>query len=725
MKGPAIRPHVVLGFAAAIATGVDSRAAESQPPGDALQEVVVTAERRPESLNEIPIAATVISGQTLQAKGVSTIDDLPMVAPAINIQNQQALSYVNIRGVGLQATNPTTSSGVAAYSDGLFIPHETAIADEYYDVGQIEILRGPQGTLVGQNSTGGAIFVTSTRPSTEATTGYVTQSRGNFGFTKTEAAFNAPIGSDLAVRFAGNFYDRDSFYDDLHIGGAPDSLQLQPGNATSWSGRIGVAWQPEANLKIYLKYETTTRNGDGYAGKDYGELAGANNAVDSRLSQPFTISYDQPSWDKYQMTRTSAEVSWDITDELTLRSLTGYQHDDINNQFDNDQTYLPLSWASQTFDEVALQQELNLYSKSPGPFNWIVGAFFLRDQTPTYLHLYTAPPGPPPTFTIETQPLERAYALFGQATYRFAEKWQLQLGVRGTRDEKDQTGTQVLEIPTGLPAPAPPIVNVPVPLTASTETTTPTGKAALSFFPAPDATAYVSAARGFKPGGANAGDFVSLVFRPEKINAYEAGYKASFNDHRVSIDAAAFYYDYTDMQTNAIDASGQRAIINVPKSEIYGAEAEAQALFGNLTVSGGGSYNHSAVAGNLLLIDSGNPFVGPQDLQGRTLPYAPQWTANAGATYGISTAAGRLALTGQYAYTSTAYATLFQLAPRDLLGSHSLINATASMTFNNRIRLELYGTNLNNALYAAGTIGNNSAVWGAPRQYGARIGYAF
>ncbi len=138
----------VLGLGASQATHAqeaDSRAAAKPAT---LEEIVVTAERRSERLDQVPIAAAVISGEDLSQQGVSNILDLGTVSPSINIQNQQALSFVNIRGVGIQATNPTTSSGVAVYSDGFFIPHEIAIADQYYDVQQVEILRGPQGTLV-------------------------------------------------------------------------------------------------------------------------------------------------------------------------------------------------------------------------------------------------------------------------------------------------------------------------------------------------------------------------------------------------------------------------------------------------------------------------------------------------------------------------------------------------------------------------------------------------
>src|ERR1700730_13104656 len=181
-----------------VAIGVLSIAAQAYPQApaesagspahtDTVEEIVITAERRPEFLNQVPVAASVISGKGLEERGVHTISDLANLTPSLTIANQEAVSFVNIRGVGLQAINPTTSSGVAIYSDGFFIPHETAIADEYLDVGQVEVLRGPQGTLVGQSSTGGAIFVTSVRPTFDGKTGYLLQTVGNYGYTKTEA----------------------------------------------------------------------------------------------------------------------------------------------------------------------------------------------------------------------------------------------------------------------------------------------------------------------------------------------------------------------------------------------------------------------------------------------------------------------------------------------------------------------------------------------------------
>jgi iron complex outermembrane receptor protein len=693
----------------AVAESSSAAVADDLQRPEALAEIVITAQRRAENLDQVAIAASVIQGVELASRGVFNLDDLGSLAPALNVQNQQAEAYVNIRGVGLQSINPTTSSGVANYSDGFFIPHETAIKDAYFDVGQIEVLRGPQGTLVGQNSTGGAILVNSVRPSFERITGFVEQAFGDYSLTQSQAAINAPVSDHLAIRAAANIYRRDSFYNDINVGNDPLTANLQPGNVASQSGRVAARWQPTRDLDVDLKYESTTRNGDGYVGKPYSEL-GASINVDPRLSQPFVVSYDVPSYDKYRLWRATGEINWALTPGLTLRSITGYQYTENRNQWDNDFTYQPISIATQQFRENTVEQEFNLLSTSSSPFNWIIGAFYLRDATPTYLNLVV-----PPTILIETSPYEHSYALFGQATYKFAESWQLEVGGRGNRDEKVSSGTQQL---VGLPFP-------PVSLAGKVSTTEPTGKVALSYFPQADSTIYLSASRGFKAGGINPGNPADFIFKPEKINAYEGGYKASFLEKQLRIATSAFYYDYKNMQMTVFDPITQNAIVNVPKSRIYGAELQADAHAGQLTIHTGIAYINSQINEQLSLTDSRDPFAGPQDVTDRQLAYAPKWTANVGATYLVPVAMGKFSGTVQYSYASRAYASVFQANPLDILGSYSLVNLNAGFTFNNGLRIEAYGTNVGNAVYAAGTLGIGSAIWGPPRQYGARLQYGF
>jgi len=706
-----VKGLTIVGFAcAALPLHAGAQQSSSVPHPDGLEQIIITAQRRAEPLDQVPIAASVISGSELEKRGVDNIVDLPSLTSSLTIQNQGALSYVNIRGVGIQSTNPTTSSGVANYADGFFIPHETAISGSYFDIGQIEVLRGPQGTLVGQSSTGGAIFVNSVRPSLAGFTGFVQQTFGNFGYARTEGAVNAPVSEKLAIRLAVQSDRRDSFYSNLGAADSAVTHGLEPGNMDSQAARIGVKFVPTANVDVYLKYEFQTRKGDGFAAKSYAELAGANDATAPGLSDPFTTSYDFPSFDKSRLSRASAEVSWNITETLVLRSLTGYQHEALKNNFDNDFTFRPISTATQLFSESTFEQEINLLSNNPGAFNWILGAFYLHDSTPTYLRLTV-----PPTVLIQTGPSERSYALFAQGTYSFASRWQLAVGARANRNEKTSTGTQQL---VGFPFP-------PVSLDAKIKASEPSGKISLSYFPSESSTIYASASRGFKAGGANPGNSVNFIFDPEKINAYEAGYKAGFLDDRLRLSAAGYYYDYENLQATVFDPVARQAIVNVPSARIYGAELDFNGSFDSWVFNVGAGYNQSKVKDTFLSIDPRSPLAGPVDLTNRRLSYAPRWTANAGATYTVPVGLGKLAATAQYSYASLAYASLFQVAPIDILGSHSIVNANLALLFDNGLRVEAYGSNLTDRLYAVGTLGSDAAIWGSPRQYGVRLSYDF
>jgi iron complex outermembrane receptor protein len=679
-------------------------------PSGALDEIVITAQRRSEPLDQVPIAASVIAGSELEKRGVDNIVDLPSLAPSLTIQNQGALAYVNIRGVGIQSTNPTTSSGVANYADGFFIPHETAISGSYFDIGQIEVLRGPQGTLVGQSSTGGAIFVNSVKPSLTGVSGFVEQTFGNFGYARTEGAVNAPVSEKLAIRLAVQNDRRDSFYSNIGVADSAFTHGLEPGNVDAQAARIGVKFVPTSDIEVYLKYELQNRKGDGFAAKSYGELAGANNAAAAGLSNPFNISYDFPSFDKSRLWRTSAELNWNLTDTLVLRSLTGYQHEALRNDFDNDFTLRAISSATQLFSENTFEQEINLISNNPGAFNWILGAFYLHDSTPTYLRLTV-----PPTVLIQTGPSERSYALFAQGTYSFAPRWQVALGGRANRNEKTSTGTQQL---VGFPFP-------PVPLDAKIKTSEPTGKLSLSYFPDSSSTVYVSASRGFKAGGANPGNSVNFIFDPEKINAYEAGYKTGLLAQHLRFSAATYYYDYENLQTTVFDPVARQAIVNVPSARIYGAELDFSGSFDAWVFNLGVGYNESKVNETFLSVDARNPLAGPVDLTGRRLSYAPRWTGSAGATYAVAIGIGKLAVTAQYSYGGQAWASLFEAEPVDVLGSHSLVNANLALLFADGLRFEAYGSNLADQRYAVGTLGADAAIWAAPRQYGVRLSYEF
>ena len=168
-----------------------------------LEEVIVTAERREQSLQDIPISATVFTGGDLITKGIDNLHEIQQVAPGLAINTYNRSSFVNIRGVGIAQSAPTSNPGVAYYLDGVLIPHEQFIGQTFYDIRSVEVLRGPQGTLTGQNSTGGAIYVTTPAPDFEQISGYIDQTIANYDWYRTTGAVNFPLSDKAAVRIAG------------------------------------------------------------------------------------------------------------------------------------------------------------------------------------------------------------------------------------------------------------------------------------------------------------------------------------------------------------------------------------------------------------------------------------------------------------------------------------------------------------------------------------------
>lgn len=273
----------------ALGTSLGALAAPEDTAGIAdenpLQEVVVTAQRRSESAQSIPIAITAISGADLDGKGVSSLDDLQFAAPAVSIGNNGDTNAVNIRGVGLASGLANVANGVAIYVDGVFQPQIVANTS-MYDIADVEVLRGPQGTLVGSNSTGGAIFINTQSPRLNVLEGYTRLGFGNYNQVDAQGAINLPVNDVLAFRVAGSDTSRDSFY--RSIGPA----YTDAGELREQSGRISMLFKP-GDFQALAKIEYTDRNTGGYTGKAIPGTAYASYSP----ADPFSLTYDTPTED--------------------------------------------------------------------------------------------------------------------------------------------------------------------------------------------------------------------------------------------------------------------------------------------------------------------------------------------------------------------------------------------------------------------------------------------
>ncbi|HWU04534.1 MAG TPA: TonB-dependent receptor plug domain-containing protein, partial [Novosphingobium sp.] len=270
---------------AGVALAADAQATQAapaaEPHGDA--DIVVTAQRRKENVQNVNIAVTALSGDALAEKRVMRALDLQTAAPGLTISRSGITDSFNIRGIGLASGSPQVTNGVATYIDGVFQPPIVSNG-QFYDMAGAEVLRGPQGTLSGANSTGGAIYLTTKRPELDRTSGYITANYGNYNNVGVNGALNLPITSTLAVRASGLFNRHDAWFTD--IGPAHN----EPERLNEIDGRVQVLWKPGA-FQANLKVETVQRQTGGYAMQPIAGAGISNAYVAGRTNMPWTVSY--------------------------------------------------------------------------------------------------------------------------------------------------------------------------------------------------------------------------------------------------------------------------------------------------------------------------------------------------------------------------------------------------------------------------------------------------
>jgi len=707
----------------------------AQGEAETLGDIIVTAQRREENLQDVPIAATALSGDQLEGKAIQSLEDLQYAAPAVSITDQGLTQSVNLRGIGIASGSPAVANGVATYIDGIFQP-PIVTSSSFYDIGSIEVLRGPQGTLVGSNSTGGAIFINTANPNTRGIEGYAKAHYGSYDAYGVEGALNMPLGDTFAVRAAGFTRWRDSYYTDIGpYHNEPDSLDEQ-------AGRIGVLFQP-ANFRALAKVEWVDKNTGGYA---YRPIEGT--AYDNNRQNDFrTLTYNAPTLNHERAFNSSLELRYELDGGVVLRSLTGYTNKRINNLYDTDAAMIAGTGGEspdQTMDQFVRErewtQEINVISPTDGAFNWILGGYYQKNKVDVIIEARAADPLSDATAILNYQD-KLTLGVFAQLGYKIMPNLEFQLGGRYSHYKVDSSGSVTI----GTESPIfPPGGLVVADLAGSHEDGRLTGKAALNWNLDDDNLIYVFAARGYKPGGANN---ATSEFGPETVWDYEFGWKSAFLDNHVRTQFGAFYMDYSDFQFDALDtATGQAGVTNISNASIKGFELQVQAKLGGFGVDGGLAYVDSQLD-KVTLVDTRNlppapvrlPQCGPGQTPGPTCfdygPYlgiggggpnlfSPKWTYNAGAQYEFLLGDG-VALTPRinYAYVGSRWTNLFYDPQLDYLPGRGLLSALVTLRYHDW-DIEGYATNLADKKYISGQSAN-SEFYGAPREFGVRASVRF
>lgn len=711
---------------------------QAEDPAPTQGEVVVTARRRNENLQTTPLSASVLSGTDLANKGVANVDALQFATPSIVVNNfGQGIDF-NVRGIGKGEHNTQTATGVITYRDGAPTFPGYFQGEPYYDVANIQVLRGPQGTIVGQNATGGAVFVNSNDPIIGGGyTGYINANVGNYSEVGAQGAVNLPMGDTFAARIALYGMRRDGFYNITGPGGA--KYTGNNGDQRQIAGRISLLWKPTPQLSILSKTDLDYLDFGAYVATPYQNYRPVGVPALTSYADLFDVQMNSPQEARDKFYRSILRINYEFDSGVQLRSVTGYSRGNTKYRADLDGTaLLTPATADRTFydtvNERQLSQELTLISPDTARVSYLLGVFGVWNKynfLPPYQFVSdtSSAPGAASEYRLQGTNPNRSLAAFGQLGFALTPTLKVELGGRYTAS-RSTNHVQILQFGT-------PLISE-----STTKSDNFSYKASIGWAASRDHYLYAFIATGFKPGGLNVPVGIPAPdhFDEETVTSYEAGWKANFADRRIRTTLSAFYNQYKDFQV--IIANPTLPVFgletNVPgTTKIYGLEAEAEAKFGGFSFDVGVNFTHSSIGQFFALDQRGtlsltpcDPKTGPVsalclNLKGRDQTYAPRFTFNVGASYEFDLGGGStLTPRVNYGHIGKQWATLFENPLRgDRIEDRNILNAQLAFT-KGTLTVTGYATNLTNQHYPAAL---NSGLYfaGAPRQYGVKVLKAF
>lgn len=657
-------------------------AQENQPQPEAsrtLDTVTVTAQKREQSILDVAASIQAFDAETLSATGIADLDDLQYLTPGLSITPFQSESQLFIRGVGNNINAPGLDPSNAVHLNNIYLSRPSLALVDFYDVERIEVLKGPQGTLYGRNATGGAVNIITARPGDEfeaaGSIGY-----GSFNAIRGEAMVNIPMTGG-AVRLAGLYTVDDGYTDNLFAGGD----DLDKTDVLALRGRVRFDLSPEWTLEGGLDFMRDDGN-TGLALRNVPEFGGPYIDFPGNATGPRDYNLDGNVEGSQEGLLGDVQLTW-TGDSLTFKSITGYLDYDISQNVDTDGTSNPLEQLIQDTSTTTFSQEFQLASAGDGPLEWIVGAFYLDEETDhasIFELAFDLGLDREALFDDVTNTSTQAWAVFAEGTYRFENGFSATLGARYTEEEKDaaifdnlfEEGSSTSQ---------------------SFDAFTP--RLVLAYEVSDTANIHASVSRGFKSGGTSGlGGFLD-EFDEETVTAYEAGFKSILAGGRARLNGAVFYNDYQDAQIFALDDTDIGAFVtipvNIPQSKTSGLELDGEfAATDALTLRAGYTYLDTEIESEIFL---------PSGLSGQGLPL-PNASENQffiGADLVTDLGArGDLNWTVDYAWQDDWLAPVFQNPATETLDGYGLLNA--GVTWENEdggLYVSLVGRNLADETY--------------------------
>ena len=746
----------VLGSVPAVAQdNVDSAAtaaeAAAQPPADApdagaseadSSDIVVTAQKRAENVQDVPISIAAFSGETLEKNNVVNLEGLGKITPNLSIAKGAQTSYVRlaVRGIGA-ASNTTVEPSVAVFLDGAYVPRVGAVISSLLDMESVEVLRGPQGTLFGRNASVGAVSFHTARPKYGDLSGEVTGEIGNGDRYKASGYVNIPVGDKAAFRFAGSQQWFKGYWhnklDDKQVGGTDDTILRG-----SFRGETGpVEWIVRADYAKLSGDGATNIDFDRSSVNDtqwaiFSTILGApdTDLNDNDMNQFLTADVDDKQWGL------NSTLSWDIGGGSTIRLINNYRDWD-NEQLDGDVIFTPSQILSRTglFDSKSQNHELQFISPAEqwldGRLDLVAGLYYFHEKYKQGENLHmnaqfcnivrpiggpgnllcnaqlTAAGGTIENATVqEVQQTVDSYAAYAQANIHFTDQFFATVGGRFSKDEKEGTYDQFTNSMFLVPTRAPEHLTLP-----DISDSRFTYRLGLNYEPNEDILLFATYSTGYKSAGYNSGAGAPAltaerrVFDRETTENWELGAKTSWLDRKLTANLTFYRMNISGFQDRAFDGTSF-TVRNAGNLRHQGFELDGVvkplrglSLFASLAYLDSEFTEYDNAAGL-----PGFPPGTTQDLEGKPATFAPEWSGRIGFDWTGDIGSGGMTygLTSNLSFVSEQFGGLVNDAnPQTVIDGYALLGARATLNgANDRWSVSLFGNNLLNKQYEAGNL---------------------
>ena len=710
-----------------------------------IDEIIVTAEKRTESLQDVSKAVSVFDADELETKNITDFVGLSAIAPGVTVaKNEGYKTIISIRGVGDETNqNAIAAPSVALHMDGIFIASKFSLRTDFIDLERIEVLRGPQGTLFGQNSTGGTVNVINKMPTFDGFYGKADITLGDYGLKKVRGSFNTPISNNISTRNSFVVTDREGFTDNIVNGQDLDDAS-HISFRSDWLFELGDT----SNLRLFYQYFDADNNGAAMKG------------LDDQTPNPRKLAQDSMS--DYQL---SSEIFGAIYEvdlgSVSLKILASSQEDDIYVVRDNDRhnfgdihaegplaglPYIAAEYRPETSLVETKTFEINLISNEPlfGSIDWILGAFYFDHEIENHIYEvkdvnnvklvdlmdgkftpYTHDPicstnpfagvcfaafGAELGFVSDAYPTRESQSVYGQATININDSVRVITGFRYTEDTFSSDVTNFFGLNSYL-------------IEDDLEKTT--GRIAIEYDLDDDTMTYLSFTKGFKPGGSNltfgypvddeqnfganpAPQLVFPIFESETIDAYEIGLKTDLLNSRLRANISAFFYKYENLQFQSTDPDIYRGgVANIPESEMSGLEIEFLGIISNeFSFDLRLSFLETEITSEYEALDNIRAelyFFGEEpirytlreSIKGNKLAKSPEFNANFGLMYEKVLSSGKLLkATAEVVHRGDFQQRVFNNPFVDAVDEYTIYNLSLSYEISDKIGLDLIALNI-------------------------------